>query len=430
VSRIVVENATLFTGAGVQSPAAVVIDGETVVGIHPAGPAAEPGEARIDAAGRLVTPGFINAHTHIYSALARGITLEDPPPVRFREILERLWWRLDRALDFETIDLSARLHAVECLRAGVTTIFDHHSSQRAARGSLETISRALEDFGLRACLCFEVSDRDGEAAAAAGIEENVAFIRATSGSGGSMRRARFGLHAPFTLSDATLKACARSADPDEVGFHVHLAEGEDDPPTAAARLRDAGILGRKTICVHGVHLDDAQSSILAETGAWLVHCPESNMNNAVGVVSLERVASAGVRLALGSDGFTAVMAREALVAHLMQNHLCGSPGSGYAVVPDLLLRRNRLLATETFGIEIGRIFAGGPADLVVWDYDPPTPLSVDNLWGHLLFGLTAARASEVIIAGRWVLRDGRAGREEAELAGRCREAAARLWERF
>lgn len=433
MSRVRIENATLFTGEAVLAPATIVIEGDAVTGVAGGAAHAEnalPGDRRIDARGRLATPGLVNAHTHIYSALARGIPLKDAPPERFREILERLWWRLDRALDPEAIDLSARLHGLECLKAGVTTVFDHHASQRTIRGSLTTVSRALEDLGLRACLCFEVSDRDGPAAAAAGIAENAAFLRSVDG-GGAMRRALFGLHAPFTLSDATLRSCAREAGPYRAGFHVHIAEGEDDPPDAAARLRDAGILGERTLCVHGVHLDSAQLAILAATRSWLVHCPESNMSNAVGAMCLERAAASGVRLALGTDGFTAALAREALVASILQNHTCGSPGAGLRTVPSLLFEGNPALARATFGVEIGRIVQGGPADLVVWDYLPPTPVTAENVFGHVLFGLSSSRAADVWIAGRQVLSEGRAASlDEDELAARCRAAAARLWEAF
>ncbi|MCK4305904.1 MAG: putative aminohydrolase SsnA [Candidatus Eisenbacteria sp.] len=393
----------------------------------------------VDASGRLVTPGLVNAHTHIYSALARGIALKDPPPTNFVQNLERLWWRLDRALTMDEIRLSARLHAVECLKSGVTTIFDHHASQRAIRGSLSTIAQALGELGLRACLCFEVSDREGAAAVAAGVEENSAFIRDTLDAEGTMLRARFGLHASLTLSDATLEACTKAVDSCSVGFHIHVAEDKSDQTDAESRyslrvierLARFGVLGPQTICVHGIHLDEREIDILAASSAWLVHCPESNMNNAVGCTSLQELKSAGVRLALGTDGFTANMMREALSAHLLQNHLTGQPGAGYNTVPDLLFSANAALARETFGVDIGLLCEGSPADLVVWDYRPPTPLTMNSLWGHILFGLVNARAEDVIISGRHVLQNGvPVSCNEADLARHCSLAAQDLWDRF
>jgi len=432
MSRIVVADGVLCTGTEILHPATVIIEGERIAEVVSTARKKE-GDIRLAASGRLVTPGLVNAHTHIYSALARGISLKDPPPTNFIENLERLWWRLDRALTLEDIELSARLHGLESLRHGVTMLIDHHASQGTIRGSLDTISRALGDLGLRACLCFEVSDRGGPEAVRLGIEENLAFINEAAARGGTMRRARFGLHASFTLSDATLEASVKAAESDSVGFHIHVAEDRIDchPSGIVERLSSAGVLTKNTICVHGVHLRDSEIETLAASGAWLVHCPESNMNNAVGAASLKRYQDAGVRLALGTDGFTADLLREALMAFLLQNHLAGDPGAGYASVPDLPFKANAALACETFGLQLGRLCPGDPADLVVWDYVPPTPIAVTNIWGHILFGLVGARAEEVIVAGKQVLHAGQAiGCDEIDLAERCTKAARRLWERF
>ena len=440
MSRIVIESALLFTGNEIITPAAIAIEGASISAVRSGATLPpEPGDRRIDAAGRLVTPGLVNAHTHIYSAFARGIALKDPPPTNFSQILERLWWRLDRALTLKDIALSSRWHAAECLRAGVTTIFDHHASQGAIAGSLATIAEAVTDFGLRACLCFEVSDRAGAEAAAAGIAENRRFIRAVDRADPTKLQARFGLHASLTLSDETLTACARAADPEEIGFHVHVAEDRIDQEDARARgaenviarLAAAGMLGKRTLCVHGVHLEDAELDRLAAARAWLIHCPESNMNNAVGGAVLEKFTQRGVRLALGTDGFTADLVRETLVAHLLQNHLTGDPGAGYAHLPTLTFGANAELAREAFGCELGILHAGHPADVVVWDYLPPTPLTSENLYGHLLFGLASARARDVVVSGTQLLSAGRLeGCDEDRLAADCVSAAARLWERF
>lgn len=464
MGRVIVRGGWVFTGESVYSPGTVVIDGDRITRVAGGGsqlesmdavagrdqrvapapreeldalPGAREGDLVIDAANRLVTPGLINAHTHIYSALARGISLKDAAPQNFLQILERLWWRLDRNLTLADLDLSARLHGVECLRGGVTTVFDHHASPGAARGSLETIAGALGELGLRSCLGYEVSDRDGPEVAAAGIEENRAFLAGPAQDRSALVRGLFGLHASFTLGDGTLRRCAEAAG--EAGFHLHLGEDRCDAEvtrerfgcTPTERLQRHGLLRRRTLCAHGVHLTDEDTAILAGAGATLVHCPESNMNNAVGVADLARLRDAGVRLALGTDGFTASMARTALAAQLLQSHRAGDPRAGYAVAPGLLFGGNRVLARETFGRDLGRLGAGAPADLVIWDYRPPAPLAAENIWGHLAFGLVTARAEEVFVAGRRVLAAGRPPSvDEDELAARCRDAAAALWERL
>lgn len=469
MNRTLVEGGLVFTGEEVLAGATVVIDGERVARVIPSrsvdgsgrpgdgprlpgdgggrrgegGCLPRDGDSVVHASGRLVTPGLVNAHTHIYSALARGIHLKDPAPGNFREILERLWWRLDRALGPEEIRLSALLHGIESLRSGVTTIFDHHSSQRSIRGSLATISGALDEIGLRAALCFEVSDREGSDAARDGIEENLSFARDLLAQSAPLRAAHFGLHASFTLSDRALKLCRESlagtVGEGVLGFHIHLAEdGIDQALTrerhrqsVVERLRQWEILGPRSLCVHGVHLEEREREILAGSGTWLVHCPESNMNNAVGAVRLSDMREAGVRLALGSDGFTANIARECLTAHLLQSHIRSDPRAGYLEVPSLLHGGNAALAAGVFGEGVGKIVEGGPADLVLWDYLPPTPLDRTNLYGHLLFGLVDARASSVWIAGRCVLRHGRVvGVDEDEVIRGCEKGARQLWERL
>lgn len=439
-------NRRIWTGGPVYTGAEVFADGAVVAAdgrIEWAGarqdlPAAiavvgaeggADGPQRVDLRGRLLGPGWINAHTHTYSALARGITLKDPPPDDFGQILGRLWWRLDRALELEEIALSAQLHGWECLRHGVTTIFDHHASQRVVRGSLETISRALEPLGLRASLCFEVTDREGAQIAAEGIDENLRWLEASARS--PLRHGLFGLHAAFTVGAKTLERCVREAGARDAGFHLHVAEDAVDGGEALGRLEEAGILGPRTLCVHGVHLSPADLERLAARGSWLVHCPESNLNNAVGTAALACIQDAGVRYALGTDGFTAALAREALVAHLAQNHLERHPGAGYGTVARAFPKRNAELASEQFGVKLGVLEPGAEADLVVWDYLPPTPITTGNFWGHLLFGLASSEARDVWIAGRPALVDGKVpGLDEEDLFARCRQAAAALWERF
>jgi len=468
LSAVLIENALLFDGCQVHPRADLLIEDERVAGIWPldAGAAGDPEQhagtgarrepapdpapdpalaaaretARaLDAGGRLVTPGLVNAHTHIYSTLACGIGLKEAPPESFPQILQRLWWRLDRALDLETIALSAHIHALDCARCGVTTIFDHHASQRVIDGSLRTIAEAVDRIGLRACLCFEVSDRDGQKAAAAGIAENVAMIRQAAADRSGRLRALFGLHASMTLSTRTLNACRDAHDRHPVGFHVHVAEDSADQRDAerryhmrvVERLAQAGVLGPRTLCVHGVHLDPLEMEILGRSRSYLAHCPQSNMNNAVGVLRLAGLARLGVRLVLGTDGFSADMCRENLAAHLLQNHLAGDPREAYAAVPGLLLQANAGLAAALFEQPLGRLATGHPADLVVWDYLPATPLSEENLYGHLLFGLVGARARDLFVAGRQILAAGEpVGIDEAGLRRQARARTRDLWERF
>jgi len=192
-------------------------------------------ELVLNAGGQVVMPGLINAHTHLYSTLARGMALKDEPPANFLQILERLWWRLDKALLKEDIFYSALIALISCIRHGTTTVIDHHASPGSIAGSLDLIAQALERTGLRGCLCYEVSDRDGPEKAEAGLQENSRFIQRCRQERNPKLAACFGLHASFTLCDETIKRCVELAGNLDVGFHLHVAED-------AADVQDAELL--------------------------------------------------------------------------------------------------------------------------------------------------------------------------------------------
>ncbi len=432
---IIIKNASLFTGGEVLEKGYVIVRSGVIERLGTGEVREEAGDV-IDAGGRLVTPGFTIGHTHIYSALARGIVLGSEPAKNFVEILERLWWLLDEKLTLEQVELSALLYGADCLRSGVTTVFDHHASYGAIRGSLSVIAEALLKTGLRACLCFEVSDRAGARASAEAVEENSDFIRRAAGGAMPLLRAMFGLHASFTLSDETLARCAAAADPDETGFHIHAAEDRADQEITlekygtrvVQRLHGAGILGKRSLCSHGIWLDDAERALLARAGTRVAYNPQSNLNNAVGALDLGAMRRGGVDVILGTDGFTANILREALVGQVLQNHLASDPGAGWGLVPDLVLGANNDLMKDFFGFDNRLMKPGGRCDVVLWNYNPPTPLTGDNFWGHAVFGLLDSRADSVIVDGRLVLRNGTCtGYDEAEVMAECRAAAAALW---
>jgi putative selenium metabolism protein SsnA len=435
MSTIVVKNATIFTGKDVIEGGDLAADGGRILEIG-GGVAAPAGAEVIDAGGRLVTPGFTIGHTHVYSALARGISLKGEPARNFIEILDKLWWLLDRKLTLEQVDLSAKLYGAACLKSGVTTIFDHHASFGAIRGSLDVLARALGQVGLRSCLCFEVSDRGGELRTRDAIDENIDFLERVKEEGGAMLRGMFGLHASFTLTRETLRRCAASADPDRVGFHVHAAEDREDQGITlrehgrrvVERLGDAGILGCRTICSHGIWLDQREIDLLAETGTTVAYNPQSNMNNAVGALRLKTMIGAGVKVVLGTDGFAANIFREALAGQILQNHIEGEPGAGWRYFPAMVLEGNNRLMEECFGTSNAAMEKGAACDVVLWNYDPPTPVTKDNFWGHAIFGLLDTTADFVVAGGKVVLKGGRCtGIDETGVNRECRLAARSLW---
>ncbi len=252
--------------------------------------AAAGGGARRDCSGCLVIPGNVCAHTHLYSALARGMPYALEPPEDFVQILQRVWWRLDRALDEDGVRASALVGGMEALLSGTTTLVDHHASPNAIDGALDVVADALASLGARSVLCYETSDRDGPQRARAGLAENRRFAERVQREQPPLVRGMIGAHASFTLSDETLAACADAARAHAVGLHVHAAEDLADERDAvglygvrvAERLADAGALDARTLLAHGVHLDDHELALVHAASASVIHNARSNMNNSIG----------------------------------------------------------------------------------------------------------------------------------------------------
>ncbi len=386
---------------------------------------------RIDASGCIVMPGHVCAHHHLYAALARGMPPASSPARSFPEILERVWWRLDAALDADLIGLAATLGAVEAVRSGTTTIVDHHASPNAIEGSLDGVANGITAAGARGVVCYEVSDRHGAAGARAGIVENKRFLRDNARP---LVRAMVGAHASFTIGEQTLANLVGVARDLGAPIHIHVAEDgcdERDSLTrygcrTAVRLERAGALLEGDLIAHGVHLDAAERRLVATSGAWLAHNPRSNMNNAVGYARPQEL---GERVALGTDGLDGDLFAEARACYLAAQQAGGAGSDRFALAR---LCSGADLAGSLFSEPaLGTLAPGAPADLMVLDYRPPTPLKPANVAGHLLFGAGAANVRDVMVAGRWIVRDRKHLLvDEDELAARCRAAAPLLWARM
>lgn len=385
----------------------------------------------LDCSGCLIVPGNVCAHHHLYSALARGMPFRLEAPKTFVEILQRVWWRLDRALDEPSIRASALVGGMQAVLAGTTTIVDHHASPNAIQGSLDVIAGALESLGIRSALCYEVTDRDGAKRARAGIEENQRFL---SEHAHPLTRGMVGAHASFTLSPETLAGCVEVAGEAGAGIHVHVAEDAADQRDAEARfgqrvahrLANAGALGPLSLLAHCVHLDRSEMELVRDAGATVAHNPRSNMNNGVGRAP---VAALGSRVALGTDGIDGDMFAESRAAYLRRREDDVTAAPTWAV---WRLAEGARLAGQLFDEpQMGHVEPGAPADLVVVEYPDPTPLAADNLPGHWIFGTGSARVRDVMVGGELVVRNGRPTRlDQEEILAEARTQAAALWERM
>ncbi len=401
--------------------------------------AQHPAAERLDARGQFAMPGNICAHTHFYGAYARGLAIPGPAPKDFPEILARLWWPLDKALDETSVRYSALVCLVDAIKHGTTTLIDHHASPNFIDGSLDVIADAVEETGLRAVLCYEVTDRDGEAKAQAGIAENVRFLKAARER--PLVGATFGLHAGLTLSDATLEACVAAAEGLDTGFHIHVAEHEADEEDSLSkwgervvpRLERLGILGPKTIVAHAVHVDERERAILKETDTWVSHQPRSNMNNAVGAAALDAMRDEGIRLALGNDGFSNNMWAEWKAAYLLHKVANRDPRRAPGDAIAQIATRNNARLAETFfpGQTLGVLEPGAAGDVILVDYQPYTPLHAGNLPWHILFGFEASMVTTTIVAGRVLMRDRQLlTLDERTIAAAALEYAPQVWERY
>jgi putative selenium metabolism protein SsnA len=376
---------------------------------------------------------------HYYSTLVRGLG-KAAPSANFQEVLENLWWRLDRKLSLDDVEMSARIILVEAIRKGTTTLVDHHASPGAVRGSLDRIARAVKDSGLRSCLCYEVSDRDGDTVTAEGLEENASFARTATAARDPHLRALFGLHAAFTLSDKTLDVAARLGRDLGIGFHVHVAEAASDVATNRSlygqspvkRLVAHGILGEGSIAAHAVHVDGEDIEALAASGAWVVHNPQSNLNNAVGIADVVGLVRRGIPVGLGTDAMTVNMLEEVRVGLWAQHIKQDNPSCGFMELTGALFTRNPEIASRLWGFPIGTLAAGSAADVILVDYHAPTPLNDNTVLGHLVFGVSQAAVDTSICGGR-ILMEGKTLKidvDEAALASESRRLAEALWERF
>ena len=404
-----------------------------------------PQVERLDAQGQYVMPGNICAHTHFYGAFARGMAIPGAAPRDFPDILSKLWWPLDQALTLEDVYSSAMVCLVDAIRNGTTTLVDHHASPNAIDGSLDVIAQVVMESGLRAALCYEVTDRGGPEKARAGIEENVRFLKRVRSEPTENTRlaALFGLHASLTLSDETLDACRKAADRigGAVGFHVHVAEHAADEYDSLAksgtrvvdRLNSYGIWGPDSIAVHCVQVDAREIELLAESGTWVSHQPRSNMNNGVGLPAVESMMRAGVRVCLGNDGFNNAQWDEWKAAYLGHKLTQRDPQRMNGTdVAQMAIYNNAALAGRLFGgTPIGIIQKGARADLIFVDYHPFTPLTAENLPWHILFGFQE-RMITTTIAGGIVLMNNREllTLDEERIAAQAKQRAALVWERY
>ena len=388
------------------------------------------GEKVINLEGKLVLPGFVNAHTHLYSSLSRGMPMPAIAPTNFLEILEKVWWKLDVSLDDEAIYYSALIGAIDAIKCGTTTLVDHHASPSSIKGSLDLIKKAMKQVGMRGVLCYEVTDRGGKKKRDEGLEENERFIERNKTD--EHFRGYVGAHAAFTMSDESLHLCGEMAAKHKTGVHIHVSEDVCDvkdaevkyKSTVLDRLTPHKILKKETILAHCVHLTTNEFKTSHDNECWLVHNPRSNMNNRVGYAKVHQF---GDKLALGTDGFPADMLEEAKFAFHKKRDSHNDDNIDYVK----LITGGQRLISDIFGKNFGTFKKGSVADLVVMNYNEPTPMKKENLLGHYLFGMQSAMVESVMVGGKWVMKNRKIlGVDEKKVLAKSQEVAKKLWKKM
>jgi putative selenium metabolism protein SsnA len=417
---------------------AVLIDGEKVaaVGSRADLEAAHPEAELVDAHGGVIMPGLINCHTHIYSGLARGLAIKGCNPTNFLENLEQQWWAIDRKLYMDGTRASAYATVLESLRNGVTTIFDHHASFAQIPGSLFAIKDVTTECGIRANLCYEVSDRDGQEKCDQAIKENADFAQWAATQDTGMIAAMFGGHATFTLSDATMDKMAE-ANNGLTGFHIHVCEGMNDVYDSlenqcgirpVERLLNHGLLGDRTMLGHCIHITPAEMDIVKEQGTSIVNNPGSNMNNAVGCAPVLEFMRRGIPVCMGTDAYTHDVLESLKTFIIIQRHNAGKPNVAWGEDFQMLFRNNAAMASRYFKRELGVLRPGAAADVAIFDYHPFTPFSAENVDGHILFGFEGRQCRTTIVNGQVLYRDREFTKlDEGRLNAFMLEQSKRLW---
>ncbi|MDO9099284.1 MAG: putative aminohydrolase SsnA [Caldisericota bacterium] len=395
------------------------------------------GYTSIDARGMTLLPGLLNAHMHLYSLYARGISVGRESR-DFLEVLRDLWWRLDRSLLKDACWMSAMFSGMDSLRCGTTSIVDHHASPNFVTGSLSTLSDALVALGVRHVLSYEVTDRNGMQQARDGIEENVRFISEVGQQKG-LASGMVGLHASFTVSDVTLQALHELVGSRDVGYHLHVAEGAVDEQDSIGRhgkrvvqrLADAGLLGERSLAVHCIGVDASELGILSRTRTPVVINTMSNMNNGVGLPAMRDMVTSNVKVGIGTDGYSANMFEEFRNTLVSMRHRYAEPSGFWSEIQRSQFEHNADIVSHLTGRTVGRLEKGAVADVILLDYASPTPLTAASAFGHVFFGMSADLVDTVIVDGRIVVRDHHVlGVDRTSLEKESMKIAKAVWKTF
>lgn len=370
----------------------------------------KPGKSKLDnnydAGGRVVTIPNVNFHEHIYSRLSKGLQINGDTN-SFYNILDNLWWKLDRSLDMQMVEASAQMASAESLKNGVTYLFDHHSSPAFTKGSLHTIAGVLKKNKLRGTLCFETTDRNGTDLSQKGLDENIEFFK--TGVDDNVK-SMFGLHASFTIDDTTLQKVSMFCNANDIGIHIHLCEAQADRDLSKSRfgklplqrLIDNNLLNTKSILSHSIHLTANEYKTIEKFGSAIALNPESNLNNNVGVNQFKNIPDK-VSLLCGTDGMHANPAKSFKLIFLILRHAGFTFDEAFAKMIKIYF--DQIKFVKQYFPDYPDLQKNDRADFIIWDYIPPTPFNSNNFFGHYIYGVLESPLHSVVQNGSFLMKD-------------------------
>lgn len=394
----------------------------------------------IDCTNQVIFPGFICAHTHLYSALLRGAPLNIEPPTDFTQNLQRIWWTMDEALSLEDAYTSALYAVNELALNGVTAYLDTYSGPNSIEGSLDRISKATQEIGTRGVVCFEPTERRTLEEGIRGVEENRRFMSQNNPEK-TLVHGIYCLHASFTVSDDLIHKTNEYAKKTNSFKTIHTSEGLGDlhhnleryGKRTVERLFDEGFLGPRTALAHAVHINEREIDLIAQTKTSVAHNPKSNELNAVGIAQLPEMLSKGINIGVGNDGFIYDAIENMRTAYLM--HKLNHRNPSQAPSPLQVVQMITINAAKAIGLgdQIGSIELGKGADFTIMDTSVlPTPIHEGNVFGHLVYGSFSRRdIKRVIVNGKTIVKNGiHTLIDASQISQQSMDSAIALWDRL
>lgn len=399
--------------------------------IRPTGAPLPDGVEVIDARGKILMPGFVQAHVHLVQALFRGMADD----LALLDWLRTRIWPLERAHDEDSAYWSARLGLTEMLLGGTTAILDMATVRHT-----DAVFQAASEAGLHAFIGNAMMDRDNEAGLGASTEANLTEaerLRERWHGTGNLRFAYAPRFVP-SCSDELLRETGRLARAHGCLIHSHASENRDEVALVKqltgrdniVHLHELGLSGPDVALAHCIHLTEEEVSLLAETRTTVVHCPGSNAKLASGLARIPELRAQGIRCALGADGAPCNNRMDPF-AEMRLAALLQKPRLGAEAMPAAAaLQMATAEGADALGLGAGRLVAGAQADLVLLDPDMPHSIGGGPADGAVVYAMTPANVRGVWIGGRRLVKDGAvAGWDTAETLRGARQALARVRER-